>query len=134
MSTQPRKPAGSPNATGGQYDSSHDTETGLPSLEDPQMMLGPDARNLDIDLPDGTTIHAMALDGERVDRETIPDGWHVYSFMETESGDPTGTVESIRRDTSVNHRLDFITHTDLDPLIDAGELDGIDMDHWGFTD
>ena len=83
MSTQPRKPAGSPNATGGQYDSSHDTETSLPSLEDPQMMLGPDARNLDIDLPDGTTIHAMALDGERVDRETVPDGWLVYSFMET---------------------------------------------------
>lgn len=76
----------------------------------------------------------MALDGEHVDRETVPDGWHVYSFMETESDDLAGAIESIRRDTSVNHRLDFITRTDLDPLIDAGELDGIDMDHWGFTD
>lgn len=93
-----------------------------------------EARHIEFDMPDGSTINGYALDEGRIDRNKVPAGWHAYSVMESDSDEDGETTLSIDRDGYVNHRMDFITTEDLSQCIDSGQLTEIHGDDWGFTD
>lgn len=92
-----------------------------------------EARHIEFDMPDGSTINGYALDEGRIDRNKVPAGWHAYSVMESDSDEDGETTLSIDRDGYVNHRMDFITTEDLSQCIDSGQLTEIHGDEWGFT-
>lgn len=92
-----------------------------------------EARHIEFDMPDGSTIRGYALDDDRIDRNKVPAGWHAYSVMESDSDEDGETTLSIDRDGYVNHRMDFITTEDLSQRIDSGQLTEIHGDEWGFT-
>lgn len=92
-----------------------------------------EARHIEFDMPDGSTINGYALDEGRIDRNKVPAGWHAYSVMESDSDEDGETTLSIDRDGYVNHRMDFITTEDLGQRIDGGQLTEIRGDDWGFT-
>lgn len=92
-----------------------------------------EARHIEFDMPDGTTISGYALDDDRIDRNKVPAGWHAYSVMESDSDKDSETTLSIDHDGYVNHRMDFITTEDLSQRIDGGQLTEIRGDDWGFT-
>ena len=93
-----------------------------------------EARHIEFDMPDGTTVSGYALDDDRIDRNKVPAGWHAYSVMESDGDEDGETTLSIDRDGYVNHRMDFITTEDLSQRIDSGQLTEIHGDDWGFTD
>ena len=92
-----------------------------------------EARHIEFDMPDGSTINGYALDEGRIDRNKVPAGWHAYSVMESDGDEDGETTLSIDRDGYVNHRMDFITTEDLSQCIDSGQLTEIHGDEWGFT-
>lgn len=93
-----------------------------------------EARHIEFDMPDGSTINGYALDDGRIDRNKVPSGWHAYSVMESDGDEDGETTLSIDHDGYVNHRMDFITTEDLSQRIDSGQLTEIHGDDWGFTD
>lgn len=92
-----------------------------------------EARHIEFDMPDGSTINGYALDEGRIDRNKVPAGWHAYSVMESDGDEDGETTLSIDHDGYVNHRMDFITTEDLSQCIDSGQLTEIHGDEWGFT-
>lgn len=92
-----------------------------------------EARHIEFDMPDGSTLNGYALDEGRIDRNKVPAGWHAYSVMESDSDEDGETTLSIDHDRYVNHRMDFITTEDLSQRIDSGQLTEIHGDEWGFT-
>lgn len=48
-----------------------------------------EARHIEFDMPDGSTLNGYALDDGRIDRNKVPAGWHAYSVMESD-GDEDG--------------------------------------------
>lgn len=93
-----------------------------------------EARHIEFDMPDGSTLNGYALDDGRIDRNKVPAGWHAYSVMESDGDEDGETTLSIDHDGYVNHRMDFITTEDLSQRIDSGQLTEIHGDDWGFTD
>lgn len=92
-----------------------------------------EARHIEFDMPDGSTLNGYALDDGRIDRNKVPAGWHAYSVMESDGDEDGETTLSIDHDGYVNHRMDFITTEDLSQRIDSGQLTEIHGDEWGFT-
>ena len=90
------------------------------------------ARQIDFTLADGSRVNGYAMDCERLPRDHVPDGWHVYAIMESESDDDDLDIMTIRENTRVNHRMDFATDRDLTDVIDDPELENVA--DWGFTD
>lgn len=90
------------------------------------------ARQIDFTLADGGRVSGYAMDCERLPREHVPAGWHVYAIMESESDDDDADIMTIRENTRVNHRMDFATDRDLTDVIDDPELENVA--DWGFTD
>ena len=43
-----------------------------------------EARHIEFDMPDGSTLNGYALDDGRIDRNKVPAGWHAYSVMESD--------------------------------------------------
>ncbi len=92
-----------------------------------------EARHIEFDMPDGSTLNGYALDDGRINRNKVPAGWHAYSVMESDGDEDGETTLSIDHDGYVNHRMDFITTEDLSQRIDSGQLTEIHGDEWGFT-
>ena len=90
------------------------------------------ARRIDFTLADGSHVNGYAMDCERLPREHVPAGWHVYAIMESESDDDDLDIMTIRENTWVNHRMDFATDRDLTGVIDDPSLENVAA--WGFTD
>ena len=78
-----------------------------------------EARHIEFDMPDGSTLNGYALDDGRIDRNKVPAGWHAYSVMESDGDEDGETTLSIDHDGYVNHRMDFITTEDLSQRIDS---------------
>ena len=66
-----------------------------------------EARHIEFDMPDGTTISGYALDDDRIDRNKVPADWHAYSVMESDSDEDGETTLSIDHDGYVNHRMEI---------------------------
>lgn len=61
-----------------------------------------EARHIEFDMPDGSTLNGYALDDGRIDRNKVPAGWHAYSMNYREAEAVTVScfaerMENIRR-------------------------------------
>ena len=78
-------------------------------------------------LPDGTEVEGYFTNA-RVNKETLPEGWHAYDLREGDSG----YICSIENNVLVNHAGTFLTETPID-FGEKGSLDISDDGEAGYT-